>query len=93
MMHLSDPERKLLAILRNNSTSKHRVPSLHLLQAKTGRDEVGIRKVLLGLAQKGYVKWEPQQPVTAVEILKTWEERPVQSIIAPRKEEWWEALV
>lgn len=25
MTHLSDPERKLLAILRNNSISKHRV--------------------------------------------------------------------
>ncbi len=67
MMHLSDPERKLLAILRNNSTSKHRVPSLHLLQAKTGRDEAGLRKVLQGLADKGYVKWSPEQPVDAVE--------------------------
>lgn len=93
MTRLSDPERKLLTILRNNSTSKHRVPSLHLLQAKTGRDEAGIRKVLAGLAEKGYVKWEPQQPVEVVELLKTWEEQPVQSITAPPKEEWWEALV
>jgi hypothetical protein len=93
MTRLSDPERKLLAILRNNSTSKHRVPSLHLLRAKTGRDEAGIRKVLGGLAEKGYVQWSPEQPVEAVELLKTWEEQPPMSIVAPRKEEWWEALV
>lgn len=44
MTRLSDPEQKLPAILRNNSISKHRVPPLYLLRAKTGRDEVGLLK-------------------------------------------------
>ncbi|MNC14971.1 hypothetical protein D3C75_627640 [compost metagenome] len=90
---LTDPERKLLAILRNNSISKHRVPPLHLLQAKTGRDEAGIRKVLQALAEKGFVKWSPEKPVEAAELLRRWEEAPVQPASAPRQGVWWEALV
>lgn len=86
MTRLSDPERKLLAILRNNSISKHRVPSLHLLEAKTGRDEVGLRKVLSGLTEKGYVKWDREQSVEAVELRKTWEP-------ASKQEVWWEGLL
>lgn len=92
MTHLSDPERKLLAILRNNSMSKHRVPPLHLLQAKTGRDEAGIRKVLMGLVEKGYVQWSPGHTVESAELLKTWEGEPVQSTKIEQAEEWWEAL-
>lgn len=90
MERLSDPERKLLAILRNNAISRHCVPPLHLLRAKTGRDEAGIRKVLLALADKGYVRWSPEQPVEAVQLLKTWEAMRTKT---PRDTKWWEALV
>jgi predicted transcriptional regulator len=89
---LTDSERKLLAILRNK-ISKHRVPSLHLLKAKTGRDEVGLRKVLSGLIEKGYVKWDREQSVEAVELLKTWEEQNTKLASTAQQEAWWEALV
>lgn len=52
---LTDPERKLLAIMDNNWISKHRIPPLHFPQAKTGRNEAGVCKVLLELVEKGYV--------------------------------------
>lgn len=84
---LTDPERKLLAILRNNAIVTHSVPPLHLLQAKTGRDEAGIRKVLTGLADKGYIQWQPEQRIEELRLIKTWEDQP-----AKTQGRWWEDL-
>lgn len=69
---LTDAERKLLAILRNYSTTQGYMPPLYLLQAKTGKPEDGIKQALRGLAEKGYVQWEPGQRIEDAVILRAW---------------------
>jgi hypothetical protein len=89
---LTDSERKMLAILRNFHLKHKHMPSLHLMSAKTGRNETGIYKVLQSLSDKGYVKWSQGTPIDAVELLNAWEEAPISFPTAPRGGAWWEAL-
>lgn len=89
---LTDPERKMLNILRNYSISHHLTPPLYLLQAKTGRDEIGIRKVLSGLAEKGYINWSMDKPISSLELIQAWEEQPLAPPVKAPNESWWEAL-
>lgn len=74
---LSDPERELLAILRNYRLKHSWMPPLYLLRAKTDRNETGIRKVLQSLAGEGLMDWSIDKSVDSV---------------APRIGEWWEVL-
>lgn len=69
---LTDAQRKLLAILRNYSTTHGHVPPLHFLKAKTGKPEGGINGALYGLAEKRYVQWKPDQSVEDLLILRAW---------------------
>lgn len=92
-MRLSDQERKLLAILRNYNLKHSHMPSLRLLQAKTGRNEAGIHKVLRALSDKGHVDWTPGKPVDSVDLVRAWEDPPLPTPAhAPRTGSWWEAL-
>lgn len=90
---LTDAERKLLAILRNYSTTHGHVPPLHLLQAKTGKPEDGIKLALRGLAEKGCVQWEPSQRIEDVVILRAWaDDLRLTSKPLPPEKPWYEYL-
>ncbi|MNL71493.1 hypothetical protein D3C87_1966490 [compost metagenome] len=56
------------------------MPSMMLMQAKTGRKEEGINEVLKSLAEAGYILWKPGQSIYRVEIIRAWEEE---------RSKWW----
>jgi DNA-binding IclR family transcriptional regulator len=78
---LSDIERKVLRILHAYSVSHKSMPSMKLMQAKTGRKEAGIYEVLKSLADAGYISWEPGQSIYHLQIIRAWEEQ---------RSKWWD---
>ncbi|MGF7036612.1 SOS-response transcriptional repressor LexA [Paenibacillus mucilaginosus] len=59
---LSDIERKILRIIANYWSGRHRCPSIEELMIKTGRSKEGIYKVLEVLAKEEYIEWSPTIP-------------------------------
>ncbi|AFH60344.1 hypothetical protein ACVNS2_16685 [Paenibacillus caseinilyticus] len=59
---LQDIERKVLRIIGNYWSGRHRCPSIDELMIKTGRSKEGIYKVLQVLAREQYIEWSPTVP-------------------------------
>ncbi|AFH62294.1 hypothetical protein ACVNS2_16740 [Paenibacillus caseinilyticus] len=59
---LQDIERKVLRIIANYWSGRHRCPSIDELMIKTGRSKEGIYKVLKVLAKEQYIEWSPTVP-------------------------------
>lgn len=72
---LTDIERKVLRIVGNFSSCRKRLPSIHELEIKTGRDRRGILAVLGVLAAEGYIVWTESEPDKMV-LLEAWERKP-----------------
>lgn len=70
---LSDLERKLLRILYNYSTQRHRMPTLVELENKTGRNQRDIFDGLRGLVEQRYIFWPDNPQLDTIVILEGWE--------------------
>ncbi|AFC28416.1 hypothetical protein PM3016_1491 [Paenibacillus mucilaginosus 3016] len=55
-------ERKVLRIIANYWSGRHRCPLIDELMIKTGRSKEGIYKVLTVLAKEEYIEWSPTIP-------------------------------
>ncbi|MGG1555022.1 helix-turn-helix domain-containing protein [Paenibacillus ferrarius] len=70
---LRDIERKVLAILRNFSAARRRMPTLKELSTKTGKRESEIVFTLNKLQEVGYIEWDGKDPYNIL-IIKGWAE-------------------
>lgn len=70
---LSDLERKLLRIMFNFSTQRHRMPTLVELEIKTGRNQHDIFEGLRGLVEQRYIFWPDNPRLDTIVILEGWE--------------------
>lgn len=76
---LSDMERKLLRILFNFETKRHRMPTIDELEIKTGRSKQDIFAGLRGLAEQKYIFWPDNPKLDTIVILEAWErDKPLQ---------------
>lgn len=76
---LLDIERKLLRILYNYSTQRHRMPTIDELEIKTGRSRQDIYAGLLGLVEQQYIFWPDNPKLDTIVILEAWErDQPIQ---------------
>lgn len=75
---LSDIERKVLRIIGNYSAGRRRLPTIHEIEIKAGRDRRGVMEVLAVLAAEGYILWDEEEPESMV-LLEAWERKPVRS--------------
>lgn len=76
---LSDLERKLLRILFNFSTQRHRMPIKPELERTTGRKYSDIEAALNKLVEERYIFWPDKPSLETIVILEAWErEQPLQ---------------
>lgn len=77
---LSDMERKLLRILYNFATQRHRMPTIDELEVKTGRSKHDIFAGLRGLVEQSYIFWPDNPRLDTIVILEAWErDQPLKS--------------
>ena len=70
---LSDLERKVLRILFNFSTQRHRMPTKRELERTTGRQYQDIKSALDVLVQQHYIFWPDNPRLDTIVILEGWE--------------------
>lgn len=70
---LNDMERKLLRILYNFSTQRHRMPTIRELEIKTGRSKQDIYAGLRVLVEQRYIFWPDNPRLDTIVILEAWE--------------------
>lgn len=70
---LEDLERKLLRILFNFATQRHRMPTIEELGIKTGRSKQEIFSGLRGLVEQRYIFWPDNPKLDTIVILEAWE--------------------
>jgi SOS-response transcriptional repressor LexA len=71
---LSDIERKVYQIIRNNIRLRNRPPSIKDLMVRTGRSQTGIMQVLESLKEKEHIEWSKGKSVE-IRLLKMWERK------------------
>lgn len=70
---LNDLERKLLRVLYNFSTQRHRMPTIRELEIKTGRSKQDIYAGLRVLVEQRYIFWPDNPRLDTIVILEAWE--------------------
>ena len=70
---LSDLERKVLRILLNFSSQRHRMPTKPELECTTGRRYEDIKSALDVLVQQHYIFWPDNPRLDTIVILEGWE--------------------
>lgn len=76
---LNDLERKLLRILFNFSTQRHRMPTKPELERMTGRRYRDIEAALNKLVEERYLFWPDKPRLDTLVILEAWErDQPLQ---------------
>ncbi|MNW55622.1 hypothetical protein D3C74_333010 [compost metagenome] len=70
---LSDLERKLLRIMFNYVSQRHRMPTIGEIEIKTGRTRSDIYEGLHGLVKQNYIHWPDEPRLDTVVILEGWE--------------------
>lgn len=70
---LSDLERKLLRILFNFASQRHRMPTISELEIKTGKSKQDIFAGLRGLVEKEYIFWPDNPRLDTIVILEAWD--------------------
>lgn len=70
---LDDLERKLLRILYNFNSQRHRMPTKPELERTTGRRYPDIEKALNTLVQERYIFWPDKPRLDTIVILDGWE--------------------
>ncbi|MGP0583723.1 hypothetical protein [Paenibacillus timonensis] len=70
---LSDLERKILRILYNFTTQRHRMPTMPELLQKTGRNREDISAGLRVLVEQHYILWPDNPRLDTIVILEAWE--------------------
>ncbi len=70
---LCDMERKLLRILFNFATQRHRMPTIEELEIKAGRSKQDIYAGLRGLVEQRYIFWPDNPKLDTIVILEAWE--------------------
>ncbi|WP_211750083.1 hypothetical protein [Paenibacillus sp. Marseille-Q4541] len=71
---LPDYERKILRILYNYTSQRHRTPKINELEIKTGQTKERINEALLYLENENYIAWENKSNLEGIVILKGWED-------------------
>lgn len=70
---LSDTARKLLMILRHCSVHHGYMPTLEILERKSGRTREKIYNGLQELAKDNYILWEFGKPPESAVVVEGWE--------------------
>lgn len=70
---LSDFERKLLRIVFNFSSQRHRMPSMMELERVTGKPAATILQGMDGLVKQEYILWPNRPHLDTIVILEAWE--------------------
>lgn len=70
---LTNLERKLLRIMYNFVTQRHRMPVIEELEIKTGRSKQDIFSGLRGLVEQRYIFWPDNPRLDTIVILEAWE--------------------
>ncbi|WKL00928.1 hypothetical protein Q0F98_28975 [Paenibacillus amylolyticus] len=70
---LTDYERKVLRILFNYSSGRRRLPTIHELTVKTGKDKPDVMAALESLIKAEYIQWEDKSDTSNLVILEGWE--------------------
>ncbi|MCR8635731.1 hypothetical protein [Paenibacillus radicis (ex Xue et al. 2023)] len=73
---LQDIERKVLRIIHNYLRGRWRLPTIHELTIKTGRNRGKILEVLEELNRERYIIWSPIDP-EKMELLEAEERKPI----------------
>lgn len=71
---LGDTARKLLRVMYHFNNHYRRMPTLPEMSRLSGRTRAGILTGCRELALRGFIRWEPPQPVESAVILLAWEE-------------------
>lgn len=70
---LNDLERKLLRIMFNFTTQRHRMTTIDELEIKTGRSKEYIFTGLRRLVEQRYIFWPDNPRLDTIVILEGWE--------------------
>lgn len=70
---LEDLERKLLRILFNFASQRHRMPTKPELERTTGRKYSDIEAALNKLVEERYIFWPDNPRLDTIVILEAWE--------------------
>ncbi|MEK4346488.1 helix-turn-helix domain-containing protein [Paenibacillus sp. FSL P4-0184] len=70
---LSDTARKLLMIMRHCSVHHGYMPTLEVLERKSGRTSGKIRAGLQELTENNYILWEFGKPLESAVVVEGWE--------------------
>ncbi|MNJ58068.1 hypothetical protein D3C77_536830 [compost metagenome] len=76
---LSDFERKLLRIVFNFSSQRHRMPTMVELERVTGKTVGVIEQGLVGLVEQQYILWPDRPHLDTIVILEGWEREQLQT--------------
>ncbi len=92
---LTNLERKLLRIMYNFVTQRHRMPVIEELEFKTGRSKQDIFTGLRGLVEQRYIFWPDNPQLDTIVILEAWErdqtlKRPKITTTTGRNIDYWE---
>jgi hypothetical protein len=71
---LADIDRKILRILYNYSSGRHRLPTMEELTIKTGKAAKDITRSLIRLEDQLYIIWENKPFVESIRILQSREQ-------------------
>ncbi|MFD3261835.1 hypothetical protein ACE3MQ_24865 [Paenibacillus lentus] len=75
---MSDFERKLLRILYNFTSRRHRMPTVTELERVTGKTVGVIEQGLVGLVEQQYILWTDRPNLDTIVILEGWEREQVE---------------
>lgn len=90
---LPDYERKVLRILYNYTSQRHRLPTMNELEIKTGQSKQRIHEALLLLEKENYILWEDKPSLERIVIIEGWErgsETPQPPQVKPNAQYWTE---
>lgn len=76
---LTDYQRKVLRILYNYNSGRRRLPTVHELTVKTGKNKTDVMVALNALIAAEYIHWDDKSDTANIVILEGWEresERP-----------------
>lgn len=76
---LSDFERKLLRILYNFTSQRHRMPTMMEVERVTGKAVGVIEQGLVGLVEQQYILWTDRPNLDTIIILEGWERERTQT--------------
>ncbi|MNW58313.1 hypothetical protein D3C74_361690 [compost metagenome] len=70
---LTDYQRKVLRILYNYNSGRRRLPTVHELTVKTGKQKTDVMVALDALISTEYIHWDDRSDTTNIVILEGWE--------------------